>query len=187
MKKEKKENIGVIISFIFIVILVGVVIYFLLNKQEKEDPTGWINTEHSFEETADQGQALDDNGYYGPEEEMGYINEGVEDVFDVSQNNMERVTREGDVLSMNYIGRLEDGTVFDSNVLEEFNHVEPFIFTLGAGQVIAGWDEGLAGMKIGERKTLVIPPEKGYGAREVGNIPANSTLIFEVELLDIIK
>jgi FKBP-type peptidyl-prolyl cis-trans isomerase len=86
---------------------------------------------------------------------------------------------------MNYTGRLEDGTIFDSNVLPEFGHVEPFTFTLGAGQVIAGWDEGLAGMKIGEKKTLTIPPEKGYGANGNGSIPPNATLVFDVELLDI--
>lgn len=180
MEKDKKENIGVIISFICIVILVGVVVYFLLNKQEKENPIDWIKEDHSFLEVLEGKQELDDNEYYDPNEE-------VEDVFDVSQSKMERVTREGDLLSMNYTGRLEDGTIFDSNVLQEFNHVEPFIFTLGEGKVIAGWDEGLVGMKIGEKRRLTVPPEKGYGSDQVGVIPPNSTLIFEVELLDIIK
>ncbi|NCU28757.1 MAG: FKBP-type peptidyl-prolyl cis-trans isomerase [Candidatus Moranbacteria bacterium] len=103
------------------------------------------------------------------------------------KNNMEeKISKVGDVLVMNYTGRLENGTVFDSNVLPEFNHVQPFEFMLGAGQVIQGWDEGLVGMKIGDKKTLVVPPEKGYGDRAVGNIiPANSTLIFEVELVGI--
>lgn len=105
----------------------------------------------------------------------------------IEENNMEeKISKVGDVLVMNYTGRLENGIVFDSNVLPEFGHVEPFQFTLGVGQVIQGWDEGLVGMKIGDKKTLVIPPEKGYGDRAVGNIiPANSTLIFEVELVGI--
>jgi FKBP-type peptidyl-prolyl cis-trans isomerase len=63
--------------------------------------------------------------------------------------------------------------------------VQPFEFTLGAGQVIAGWDEGLVGMKVGEKKTLTIAPEKAYGSRAIGGIPANSTLIFDVELIAI--
>ncbi len=105
----------------------------------------------------------------------------------IKTNNMEeKISKAGDVLVMNYTGRLENGTVFDSNILPEFNHVQPFEFVLGAGQVIQGWDEGLVGMKIGDKKTLVIPSEKGYGDRAVGNIiPANSTLIFEVELVGI--
>ncbi|OGI47075.1 hypothetical protein A2121_00300 [Candidatus Nomurabacteria bacterium GWB1_40_6] len=93
----------------------------------------------------------------------------------------------GDIVAMNYTGRLQDGTVFDSNVDPKFQHVEPFTFTLGAGQVIAGWDEGIVGMKVGEKKTLVIPPSKAYGPNDYGPIPGNSTLTFEVELLAINK
>ena len=91
----------------------------------------------------------------------------------------------GDVVSVNYTGRLEDGTVFDSNVDPKFKHVKPFVFPLGAGQVIKGWDEGVVGMKVGEKRTLTIPPEKAYGSQAVGPIPANSTLIFDIELLEI--
>ena len=95
------------------------------------------------------------------------------------------VAKIGDAVSMNYTGRLENGTVFDSNVDPKFNHVQPFVFTLGAGQVIAGWDKGIVGMKVGEKKTLTIPPADGYGARGQGPIPPNATLIFDVELLAI--
>ena|SRR6185503_7899479 len=98
------------------------------------------------------------------------------------------VAKEGDEVSMNYTGRLQNGTVFDSNVDPKFNHVEPFVFTLGAGQVIAGWDKGIVGMKVGEKKTLTIPPADAYKERGVpGVIPPNSTLIFEVELIAINK
>lgn len=94
----------------------------------------------------------------------------------------------GDVVAMNYTGRLEDGTVFDSNVDPKFQHVEPFIFNLGQGQVIPGWDKGIVGMKAGEKKTLTIAPEDAYGANGVpGVIPPNATLIFDVELLAIKK
>jgi peptidylprolyl isomerase len=96
------------------------------------------------------------------------------------------VAKAGDTVAMNYTGRLENGTVFDSNVDPKFNHVEPFIFNLGAGQVIAGWDKGIVGMKVGEKKTLIISPEDGYGATGAGGvIPPNATLVFDVELLGI--
>jgi FKBP-type peptidyl-prolyl cis-trans isomerase len=96
------------------------------------------------------------------------------------------VAKTGDTVSMNYTGRLQNGTVFDSNVDPKFNHVEPFVFKLGAGQVIPGWDKGIVGMKVGEKKTLTILPEDGYGATGVGGvIPPNATLIFDVELLGI--
>lgn len=98
----------------------------------------------------------------------------------------EKIAKVGDVVSMNYTGSLTDGTTFDSNVDPKFSHVEPFVFTLGAGQVIPGWDKGIVGMKVGEKKTLSIPPEDAYGASGVsGVIPANSTLNFEVELVGI--
>lgn len=98
------------------------------------------------------------------------------------------VSKSGDTVAMNYTGRLEDGTVFDSNVDPKFNHVEPFVFVLGTGQVIPGWDKGIVGMKVGEKKTLTISPVDAYGENGVpGVIPPNSTLIFEVELLAIKK
>ncbi|MFH1200938.1 MAG: FKBP-type peptidyl-prolyl cis-trans isomerase [bacterium] len=101
--------------------------------------------------------------------------------------SVEEAAKAGDMVSMNYTGRLKNGTVFDSNVDPKFNHVQPFDFTLGAGQVIAGWDKGIVGMKVGEKKTLTIPPEDGYGANGQGPIPPNATLIFDVELLAIKK
>uniref|UniRef100_A0A1L8DTX8 peptidylprolyl isomerase n=1 Tax=Nyssomyia neivai TaxID=330878 RepID=A0A1L8DTX8_9DIPT len=96
--------------------------------------------------------------------------------------NCTQKTKKGDLVHMHYTGTLEDGTVFDSSV----DRGQQFTFTLGAGQVIKGWDQGLLGMCEGEKRRLVIPPELAYGKRAMGDkIPADSTLIFEVELFKI--
>ncbi|XP_003974414.2 peptidyl-prolyl cis-trans isomerase FKBP2 [Takifugu rubripes] len=91
-------------------------------------------------------------------------------------------SRKGDVLNMHYTGKLEDGTEFDSSISRD----KPFTFTLGKGQVIKGWDQGLLGMCEGEKRKLVIPADLGYGDRGAPpKIPGGATLIFEVELLSI--
>lgn len=87
----------------------------------------------------------------------------------------------GQTVFVHYTGTLEDGTKFDSSR----DRNRPFSFPLGAGRVIRGWDEGISTMKVGGRRQLIIPPSLGYGSRNVGPIPANSTLIFDVELLRI--
>jgi FKBP-type peptidyl-prolyl cis-trans isomerase FkpA len=97
------------------------------------------------------------------------------------------VAESGDTVTVKYVGRLTDGTVFDASA----NHPETasgFTFPLGAGQVIKGWDQGVAGMREGGKRVLLIPASLAYGDRAIGNIiPANSALIFEVELLKVQK
>ncbi len=87
----------------------------------------------------------------------------------------------GDNVSVHYTGWLVNGSKFDSSV----DRGQPFVFPLGAGRVIKGWDEGVAGMKVGGARKLIIPPDLGYGSRGTGPIPPGSTLIFEVELLEV--
>jgi peptidylprolyl isomerase len=87
--------------------------------------------------------------------------------------------KSGDTVTVNYLGSLENGTKFDSS----YDRNTPFTTQIGVGSVIKGWDEGIIGMKVGGKRKLIIPAELGYGANSVGSIPANSTLIFEVELV----
>jgi len=88
----------------------------------------------------------------------------------------------GDNIVVNYVGTLLDGTKFDSSI----DRNEPFAYTLGQNRVIQGWELGLLGMKVGEKRKLTIPPELGYGAGGAGSvIPPNTTLIFEIDMLSI--
>jgi FKBP-type peptidyl-prolyl cis-trans isomerase len=87
----------------------------------------------------------------------------------------------GKMITVNYKGTLTNGTQFDSS----YDRGQPFSFNLGAGEVIQGWDQGFSGMKVGGKRKLTIPPSLGYGSRDLGTIPSNSTLIFEVELLKV--
>ncbi len=89
----------------------------------------------------------------------------------------------GNKVSVNYILSLSNGTVVQNS--KDFGN--PFEFTLGAGEVIPGWEQGFAGMKVGGVRTIIIPPDLAYGPNQVGPIPPNSTLVFTIELLDVIE
>ena len=117
-----------------------------------------------------------------------------------SKNEEDIKSHNLDLISVKYTGWVFDsnattnnycdakGKMFDSNILDKFNHTQPFQFVLGKGIVIKGWDQGLKDMKINEQRCLVIPPHLAYGNRRIGNIiEPNSTLIFEVKLLKILK
>ena len=87
----------------------------------------------------------------------------------------------GDKVVVHYTGTLENGTKFDSSIDRD----RPFEFTIGVGRVIKGWDEGVASMKVGGKRKLIIPSNLGYGSRDMGTIPPNSTLLFDIELIEI--
>lgn len=100
-----------------------------------------------------------------------------------------RISVAGDIIVINYSGKLENGTEFDSS----YKRGQPFVFQVGVGQVIKGWDEGLIGVKKGDTKQLVIPGDKAYGDQEIKGqdgkvlIPKNATLIFDVEVVEVIS
>jgi len=132
-----------------------------------------------------------------PESQVSQVEESINNM-NAENNNGVQITvvkegtgepvKAGDRVAMSYTGKLSDGTVFDSNIDPKFGHAEPFVFTLGSGQVIEGWERGVLGMKVGEKRTLVVSPEYGYGEAGVGGvIPPNATLTFDVELIAVQK
>ncbi|QQR65443.1 FKBP-type peptidyl-prolyl cis-trans isomerase [Candidatus Kaiserbacteria bacterium] len=100
---------------------------------------------------------------------------------DVRIGTGDAVVKEGDAVTVHYIGTTQDGVKFDSS----YDRGIPFIFTVGDGKVIEGWEKGLIGMKVGGQRILVIPGSMAYGNMQVGAIPPNATLVFAVELLEI--
>ena len=162
-----KNTKGVTVVSILLVLLVIVVLaYITINKDKSSVST-------STQEEQEQQTNIMEN-----------TTDGVKIV--ILKEGTGKVSKIGDTVDMNYTGTLLDGTVFDSNVDPKFNHVEPFTFTIGAGQVIKGWDVGVEGMQEGEKRTLELAPEFAYGATGAGGvIPPNATLKFEVELVAI--
>lgn len=151
---------------IIILVVVAVGLYFLT----KNGQNNQIQEQSMTTEESQNGQSQEGVKDLGKELLMTVVKEGSGEE-----------AKAGDLVSVNYTGTLIDGTVFDSSIGRE-----PFEFTLGAGQVIKGWDIGVSGMKVGEVRRLSIPADLAYGDRAIGDlIPANSTLIFEVELLEI--
>ncbi len=154
------KNLTILLVIAIIIIVLAGTYLFLGNKNENKEKNN-INNQNKMEnKTLESGLQITDE----------IIGTGAE-------------AKAGDIVSVNYTGTLENGKKFDSS----YDRNQPFSFNLGAGQVIEGWDKGVAGMKIGGKRKLVIPPALAYGSQDVGNglIPANSTLIFEVELLGI--
>ena len=102
--------------------------------------------------------------------------------FEIITEGSGSVAANGDVLVVDYEGKLKSGRVFDSS----YERGEPFEFTLGNGEVIEGWEEGIAGMRVGEKRVLYIPSSMGYGADGYGSIPGSAGLQFTVELIEIL-
>ena len=105
------------------------------------------------------------------------------EVIDITVGKSEQSVEAGDILIMHYDGRLENGKEFDSSR----TRAQPFQFQIGRNSVIQGWEQGIIGMKVGGKRRLTIPPELGYGSGGAGDIPPNSVLIFDVELLQALR
>lgn len=179
MMKENKRNMT--LSIIIFIIAVVVIAFIIINKKTNA-PTGLESGEINKD-----GESLGDG--ISMENKTTKSTAPVKNLTTtILKEGSGQAAKSGDTVIVNYTGRLANGTVFDSNVDPKFGHVEPFAFTLGVGQVIKGWDEGVVGMKIGEKRNLLIAPAYGYGARGAGAaIPPNATLSFDVELVEIKK
>lgn len=171
----KKENMSVVGWFLIVIVVAAGAVYLAFNKKvEVGENLQAGRVEQNKIDIKDTTKNMDNTQQQ----------EGVK--ITVLKEGTGVLAKNGDTVAMNYTGTLENGTTFDSNVDPKFGHVEPFVFTLGVGQVIKGWDVGVAGMKVGEKRKLEINPEYGYGASGAGaSIPPNAKLIFEVELLQI--
>ena len=151
-----KKTILLLGLLIIALVLVGIVVYFKGHKVE--------NSEQKNSESTSTVSDL----------QVAVVAEGQGDAAAI-----------GDTVTVNYTGKFEDGKAFDSNIDPTFGHVEPFQFLLGSGQVIPGWDKGVMGMKVGEKRHLVIPSSLAYGPNGYGPIPGGATLVFDVELVAI--
>jgi len=148
-------------KYIAVTIGVVVILFFVFIT----DMFGLFNNENNSGATPGQGYESSPSGL---KFQNTLIGEGLE-------------AKEGMLATVNYVGSLKDGTVFDSS----YERGEVFQFVIGAGQVIKGFEEGVAGMKVGGKRVVEIPPELGYSEQEIPGIPANSTLVFEIELMGV--
>ncbi len=170
MLKDKKTSM--MVSIIIFAVVIAVLVYITINKKNTPEPAPQVGQEQNTNTNTNMDNTQQVDGV-----KITVLREGTGDA-----------AKAGDTVAMNYTGTLEDGTAFDSNIDPKFNHVQPFIFTLGAGQVIKGWDIGVDGMKTGEQRKLEINPEYAYGAAGAGGvIPPNAKLTFTVELIGIKK
>jgi len=164
----------IIFSVILILAVLGTGIYFQMRTLKN-----FRAPELKYDQISDSGQnaPVDGNANTNPGQSGLQSDMKIETLAEGSGAE----AKNGDIISVHYTGTLQDGTKFDSSL----DRGEPFTFTLGQGNVIQGWEMGILGMKVGEKRKLTIPPNLAYGNNAVGPIPANSTLFFEVELLSI--
>jgi FKBP-type peptidyl-prolyl cis-trans isomerase FkpA len=164
MSKSKNHGLAILVA------VIAFVAFFSILGFGRGLTEPFVSTVESPDELANANTAFNTASVNA---ETGLIGEDT-----VVGDGVEAVT--GKTVVVNYTGAFEDGTVFDTSVGRA-----PFEFTLGAGQVIAGWDQGVVGMKVGGQRVLVIPSDLAYGDQGYGPIPGKATLVFEIELLEV--
>lgn len=174
-----------ILILVIVIVAVAVGIWFFLRKDNSKSSSLYGSNSPVASASAEfsPGASAQATPVASPAGKLTKLQDGLE-YQDITLGTGQEV-KSGDKVSVNYTGMLQDGTVFDSNVDPKFGHVQPFSFTIGQQQVIPGWEEGLVGMKVGGTRQLLIPPSLGYGAQANGPIPANSTLIFQVQVTSV--
>lgn len=174
---------GTVLVFVAVFIFVGIAVYYGLSKTVAPADAP-LTTDQTVNETGAVTTTTTTVSTQQPMDTNINNSEVTELIIKTTKEGTGAVAVAGQRVAVYYTGRLLDGTVFDSNVDPKFNHPQAFTFSLGAGEVIRGWDLGVAGMKVGEKRTLTIPAALAYGAQSPSPlIPANSVLVFDVELL----
>lgn len=171
-------NKYVVVGGVVVLLLISVVLFSQRGggtEETQQDTTGDLTAITPIPTTSEQTFEEDDVTITPMQEEVTELI--IEDL--VVGTGTEAVA--GKQITVNYRGTLVNGVQFDSS----YDRGQPFSFVLGSGQVIQGWDQGFAGMKVGGKRKLTIPPSLGYGSRDMGTIPPNSVLVFEVELLEV--
>jgi FKBP-type peptidyl-prolyl cis-trans isomerase len=173
------------VSIIIVIVFIGVIVGFWLKKTPQQAPATSVS---QVQETVPTTSAPQETTAPAAPEKPATTKKIIKTTtiqgmkIETTQEGSGVAIANGQTAVVHYTGKLTNGTVFDSSVTRG----TPFEFPLGAGMVIKGWDLGVLGMKVGEKRTLTIPAELGYGARGAGGvIPPNATLIFDVELLGI--
>ncbi len=170
-------------AFMYVIVLAVVIVGAWLFMRKGNGPTSLYDVSASPTASPEASPSGSATPTLKPSTKMTTTNSGLQYQDEVVGTGA--VAKAGQTVTVNYTGTFTDGKKFDSNVDPAFGHVEPFSFQLGAGGVIKGWDEGVAGMKVGGKRKLVIPATLGYGSQDYGPIPGNSTLLFDVELLSV--
>jgi len=156
---------------VIVVVLVGVTAWFFVNKMRNASDEAGIPTPAAPDSVSDDSMTNNDwvKLPSGLEYQDMVVGQGV-------------AAKNGDAMAAHYLGTLQDGTKFDSS----YDRGQPFVFLLGTGTVIKGWDEGLLGMKVGGKRKLIIPAHLGYGDQGAGGvIPPGATLLFDIELVGV--